>query len=52
MEVIQAAKTIYTKRGSNAPTKSAITDSAGKDVTPTFAVSVFNSPVEIVEKDS
>ena len=30
-EIINAAKTIYAKRGSNAPTKTALTDSEGKD---------------------
>ena len=31
MEIINAAKAIYTKRGSNAPTKTAQTDTAGND---------------------
>lgn len=31
-EMINAARTIYQKRGSNAPAKTALTDAAGKDV--------------------
>lgn len=33
-EIVAAARTIYTKRGSNAPTKTASTNTKGQDVVP------------------